>query len=135
MWANLVEKIATVSLSWKLVLRIIWVWRIQEWSSFLPDFDQDCETCSKNQNCWSSNLESRLIWICRIWCYFSFFLVQKDPFCANLIQKLKSQFKIKFGSWINFNMQNFIVMFTLSILDLFAKINLAFCCLINLPVI
>ena len=42
--------------------------------------------CSKNQNCWSWNLESRLIWICRIRLQFSFFLVRKYPFCINLIQ-------------------------------------------------
>ena len=53
--------------------------------------------------CWSWNLKSRLIWICRIRWWFPFFLVWKYTFCVNLIQKFKSHFKTKFGtySWVS----------------------------------
>ena len=40
--------------------------------------------------CLSWNLESRLIWICRIRWYFTFFLIRKYPFRVNLIQKFKT---------------------------------------------
>ena len=40
-WANVVQKTTTiVSLSWKLVLRLIRLWRIQWWYSFFSVFDQ-----------------------------------------------------------------------------------------------
>ena len=68
-----------------------------------------------------------------------FFLVRKYPFCVNSIQKFK-RVSLRQNSVPRLNMQNFIVMFTFSILDLFCKFcpktNLAFwCCLINLPVV
>ena len=44
-----------------------------------------------------SNLEPRLIRICRIQCWFWFCLDRKYPFWDNLVQKFKSQFKKKFG--------------------------------------
>ena len=33
LWANLVQKIKIVCLSWNLVLRLIWIFRIQSWCS------------------------------------------------------------------------------------------------------
>ena len=74
--ANLVKKIKTVSESWNLVPWPIRIWRIQWWCFF---FCCRLETFfyfnffSKTQNCWSWNLDSRLIWTCRIHCWFSFF--------------------------------------------------------------
>ena len=39
--------------------------------------------------CWSCNLESRLIRMCRIQCWFSFCLDRKYPFWVDLVQKFK----------------------------------------------
>ena len=39
--------------------------------------------------CWSSNLDSKLIWICRLRWWFSFFLDRKYPPWFNLVQKFK----------------------------------------------
>ena len=59
---NLVQKTKIVSLSWKLVLRLIRIWRIQLWCSFFFYL----RNLLQKSICWSWNLESRLIWICRI---------------------------------------------------------------------
>ena len=40
LWANVVQKTTIVSLSWKLVLRLIQLWRIQWWYSFFSVFEQ-----------------------------------------------------------------------------------------------
>ena len=70
--------------------------------------------------------------------FFFFFLSLEIIFLCLLDPKIKkSQFKTKFGTKTNLNMQYFIVMFTFSILELFCKvfqkISLKFwCCLSNL---
>ena len=47
-----------------------------------------------------------------------FVLDRKFPFLANLIKKIKNcQFKLKFGTWTNSNMQNLMVTFTFSMFD------------------
>ena len=54
--ANLVHKIKIVSLSWNLVLWLIWIWSIQWWSSFLliskkyPEVSFFVKFISKNEN-------------------------------------------------------------------------------------
>ena len=87
---NLVQKIATVCLSWKLVLRynsnlknliVMFIFfcfwpEIYFFWTFVPIINIS----------WGWNLEYRLIWICRIQWNFSFFVVQKYPFCVNMIQ-------------------------------------------------
>ena len=68
---KLSKKIKIVSLRFLIVIRLMWIWRIQYWYSFFSIFDRKC-TCF-----WkfalkikivflSWNLESRLIWIWRI---------------------------------------------------------------------
>ena len=87
-WANLIQKFKIVSLSWKLVLRLIWIWRIQWWCSsflFLTKSILFLEICSINQISWSRYLEPR--WIHRIRWWFSYFFI--NPFWVNLLQKLK----------------------------------------------
>ena len=53
-WANLVQKIKTVSLSWNLAPRLIWIWRIQ-WRCLLFCFRSEKLFLGKfgpnNQNC------------------------------------------------------------------------------------
>ena len=84
-WANLVRKIKTVSLNWKLVPRLIRIWRIQWRCSFflfstfsinypfLRNFFPKIKIV-----CWSWNLEPILIWICRIQWWFSFFFFRSE---------------------------------------------------------
>ena len=61
-WANLVQKIKIVSLSWNLVFRLIRIWKFQYFflfsrgSTFFGG-----EFGKKNQHCWSWILEPRLI--------------------------------------------------------------------------
>ena len=67
------------------------------------------------------NLVSRLIRMCRIqwWCsFFLFYLGWKNPFLDKLgPQGQNCQFKMKFGTYINSNMQNSMVVFSFSVLD------------------
>ena len=70
-WANLVQKITIVSLSWKFVLRLIRIWKIQWWYLFFVFSTGSIllfwKFVSKIKIVWWSwNLESRLIRICRI---------------------------------------------------------------------
>ena len=95
-WANLVKKIRIVSLSWNLVLWLIRVWTTHSWCSFFSVFNWKCPFLGnlfhKYQNCWSWNIEPRLIRIYRTQWWFSlffFFLDWKYPFCINLVQKFK----------------------------------------------
>ena len=74
-WANLVQKVKIVSLSWNFVPTLIWTCTIQWWCSFFV-FDRKC------------------------------------PFWANLVQNKNCQFKLKFGTYTNSNMQNSVMMFT-----------------------
>ena len=93
-WVNLVRKLKIVSLRWKVILRLIRIWRIQWWCSvflFLTRSILFLEICSKIV-CWSWNLEPRFIRICAIQCLFSYFLDQnfRNSFCINLVQQFKS---------------------------------------------
>ena len=68
---------------------------------------------------WSWNLVARLIWICRIqwWCSFFCFWLEM-PFLGKFGPKNQNcHFKLKFGTYTNSNMQNSIVMFTFSVFD------------------
>ena len=78
-WANLVHKIKIISLSWNLVPRLIWIYRIQ-WlyslflffrleTPFLGKLFQKIKFVSL-----SWNLVPRLVRICRIKWWFSLFL-------------------------------------------------------------
>ena len=64
-------------------------------------------------------LASRLIRICRIqrWCLFFLFLTGKTLFCKFGPKNQYCQFKLKFGSKTNSNMQNWMVMLTFSVFD------------------
>ena len=49
---------------------------------------------------------------------FTFSIFDRNyPFWTNLVQKNKTQFKVKFWDMYNSNMQNSMVMFTFSIFD------------------
>ena len=77
-----------------LVLRLIWIWRIQWWWLFFLFLTRSIifwQICSKKNKFvwWGWTLEPRLIWICiiRWWFSFFFFLDQKYPFWDNLLQR------------------------------------------------
>ena len=101
------------------------------------------QICSKNQNCLlKSKLRIQINLNMQNSMVIFIFLVRKYSFCVNLIQKLKrvSLRRNLVPKYTNSNMQNFIVMFTFSILDFLCKFctksNMAFlCCLIYLPVV
>ena len=80
-WANLLQKIKIVTLSWNVVPRLIQICRIHWWCSYFPFYLGNSflgKFGPKNQNC---------------------------------------QFKLKFGTSTNSNMQNSVVVFTFSVLD------------------
>ena len=82
-WSNLVQKFKIDSLSWKLIQKLIRIWRIQ-WECLFSSFQPEVSFFWKfvphlKIFCWSCNLESRLIRICRIQCWFSFCLYRKYP--------------------------------------------------------
>ena len=77
-WAYLVQKFKIFSLSWNLIARLIRIYRNQ-WCSLSPFSIRNTlfeQTWSKNQNC-KFKLKfgtPRLVRICRIQCWSSFFL-------------------------------------------------------------
>ena len=84
-WTILVQKIKIVNLSWNLVLRLIWICRIQRWCSFYLFCTWKVKFVSL-----SWNLGPLLIRICRMqWCYWLF--------CFGLKTNLSG--KIVFLSW------------------------------------
>ena len=84
-WKILVQKIKIVNLSWNLVLRLIWICRIQRWCSFYLFCTWKVKFVSL-----SWNLGPLLIRICRMqWCYWLF--------CFGLKTNLSG--KIVFLSW------------------------------------
>ena len=95
-WANLVQKVKIISLSWNLVPTPIRACRIQWWYSlflFLIGNTLVRQICSKKDKIisWSWNLVPTLIRICRIqWqCSLFLFFNQKCSFRANLVQNVK----------------------------------------------
>ena len=108
---NLVQKIKIISLSWDLVLRLIWICTIQWWCSFfvfdwkypfLANLVQKIKFVS-----FSWNLVPTLIRICTILWWCSIFLFQtRNIFFRQIWSKKKSncQFKLKFDTEINSNM-------------------------------
>ena len=101
-WVNSAQKIKIVSLHWNLVLRPIWICRIQWWYghffcfqkklAFLGKFVQKVKIVSLHWNLVPRpNLVFVLIWICTIqwWCWLFSVFDQKYPFRANLVQKTK----------------------------------------------
>ena len=131
-----------------MVPRLIRIWRVQWWYSFLL-FSTRSITFFGNlfqtikTVCWNWNLESKLIPICRIQWWFSFlffsFLERKYSFWVNLAQKC--HFKLKLVTQAILNMENSMVMYTFCVLGHFLesflqKICLTFWCyLINLPAV
>ena len=75
---NVVQKIKIVNLSWKMVLRLIRIWRIQWWCSFFLFLTESIlflENFQKNKIfCRSWKLEPRRIRICGVWWWFLFFI-------------------------------------------------------------
>ena len=98
-WENLVQKIKIVSLSWNLVLTLIWIWRIHWWCSFFLFWLEVSflgKFVCKNRSCLLNlKLERRLIWICKIrwWISFFPFVDQKSIFPK------KSQPDWNFENW------------------------------------
>ena len=101
-WANLVEKIKIVSLSWNLVPRLTWTCRIQWWVLVLFSvLDQIFFLLQKIKIVSLSwNLVQRLIWIWRIqwWCLFFLFSIGSILFWRKFVPKnqnslLKLEFK------------------------------------------
>ena len=99
-WANLVEKIKIVSLSWNLVPRLTWTCRIQWWVLVLFSvLDQIFFLLQKIKIVSLSwNLVQRLIWIWRIqwWCLFFSIFYWKYPFLEEICSK-KSKFFVEAG--------------------------------------
>ena len=82
-WANLVQQIKIVSLSWNLVPRLFRIWRTQWWFDFFcirPETPFLGKFGPTNQNC--RNLVPRLFWICRIqwWCWLFLFYSRNNLF-------------------------------------------------------
>ena len=75
---NVVQKIKIVNLSWKMVLRLIRIWRIQWWCSFFLFSTESIlflENFQKNKIfCRSWKLEPRRIRICGVRWWFLFFI-------------------------------------------------------------
>ena len=122
-WANLVQKIKVVTLSWNLLLLLIWICRIQWWCSLFRCYSEIPflgKFGPKNQNCHfklkfgtytnlnMQNFMARLT---------SSILDRKYRIWANFGPKNQScHFKLKFGTFTNLNMRNSMMMVTFSVL-------------------
>ena len=113
-WVNLVRKLKIFSSSWNLVLRLIQICRIPLRCSFHFCFRADisfwADLVQKIKIVRLSwNLLLKLIWIYRIqwWC---------SRFCFKP-ENQNCQFKLKFGSKSNSNMQNLMMTFTFPVFD------------------
>ena len=104
-WANLVQKIKIVSLSWNLVPKLIRIWRIlmvvftfsvfRQKYPFWPNLVQKIKIASL-----SWNLALRLIPVCRIWWWRSFFLFSTGSILFSKFKTKKSKlFEIFFSSF------------------------------------
>ena len=82
-WVNLLKKIKIVSLSWKLVPRLIRIWRIWWWCSFFFYFWLEVSF-------FGNFFQNSKLKICQIQWWFSFFFLdRKYPLWVNLFQKFK----------------------------------------------
>ena len=118
--ANLVQKVKIISLGWNLVPTLIRICKFQWWCS-LFSFPIRNALCFENlvQNVkivsLRVNLLARLIQMCRFqWCC-SFVLFWTGNTFGPKNQNY--QFKLKFGTYTNSNMQNSMVIFTFSVFD------------------
>ena len=121
-WANLVQKMKIVTLSWILVATVIWTCRIQWWFSFFLFLSWNAlfgQICSKKSKL-SFYAES---WYLDWFEYVAFndailflcFLVE-IPFFGKFVPKNQnSHFRLKFGSYSNLNMQNLMNIFIPSV--------------------
>ena len=121
-YANLVQKVKIVSLSWNLVARLIQIYRIQWWCSLFVLNQKYLRWANLLQKFkivslrW--NLVPRLICVCRIQCWYSVFsfLTRNTLFGQFDSKNQIFLFKVNFGTQTNSNMQNLVVVFTLSVL-------------------
>ena len=133
------KKSKIVSLSWNLVLILILsTWRIHWWYPFFlfifPKVSFFGQICSKKIKivCWGWIWEPRLIWMYRIWWWFSSFLDGKYLFWVNFIQN----FKISSLTWNLVPKLFHFSCFRPFFASLFENIHLAFWChLINLQAV
>ena len=123
-WKNLVPKFKIVWLKWNFVLRLIWICRIHWWCS-LFSFSTGSTLFGK---IWSKKIKLTVqaeIWYLDKFEYaefndgVQFFCFSSEiPFLDKFGPKNHScQFKLKFGTDANLNMENSMVMFTLSVFD------------------
>ena len=119
-WANLVQKIKLVSLSWNLVARLIWKCRIQWWFHFfhfwlelpllgkLGPKNQNCQFKLKFGTYTNSNKQNSVA----LFCFRpeTLFLGKYGP------KNQTCQFKLKFSTYINSDIQNSMVVFIFSVL-------------------
>ena len=123
-WANLVQKIKILILSWNLVATLIRTCRIQWWCSlflFLSGIALFGQICSK---------KSKLSLYAKIWyldwyeyvefndAIFFFCFRLEIPFLGKFGPKGQNhQLKPKFGSWTNSNIQNSMILFTFFVFE------------------
>ena len=145
-WANLVQKIKIVSLTWNLVHSLImWICRIQWWLSFyFSVLDQiyplytlyriyPGQICSKKLKFLdlSWNLVPRLIQKCKFqwWCSFYLFYTGSTLFGQIWFKNQNFQFKLKFCTKFNSNIQNWMVIFICFFLIILFYFVYSFACL------
>ena len=123
-WANLVQKVKIISWSWNLVPTLIQICRIQLWCSLFLFLSGN----TLFGQIWSKKL--KFLFQAEIWYLHEFehaefnggvhffcfwvemlFLGKFGPKSQNY------QFKLKFATYTNSNMQNSMVMFTFSVFD------------------
>ena len=117
--ANLVQKIKTVNLRWNLVSRLIRIGRIQWWCSLRKKYRFRANLVQNIKIvCFIRNLVSSLNWIWRIHSWrLLFFFRSEIRFLGKFGPQNQNCFhKVKFGIQINLNIQNSMVIFTLSII-------------------
>ena len=117
-WANLFNKIKIFSLSENLVPGLIWICGIRWWCSLsVFDWKYLRQIWSKKSklSVWAEISHIRLIWICRISCVHFLWFWPEKPFFGKSGQNC--QFKLKFGTKINLNMQMSMMVFTFSVFE------------------
>ena len=115
-WTNLVQKIKIVSFSWNFGPVLIPICRMQWRCSLFLFFTFSLFLFKLVSLSWF--LVPRLIWICRIqcWCVRFFRFGPETHFLGKFGPKNQNcQFKLKFGTYTNSNMQSSLMLFTFSI--------------------
>ena len=123
-WANLVQKMKMISLSWNLVPRLIRICRIQWWCSLFLFLIEN----TYFEQIWLKKLKLSVQGETPYFSQFkyaefngdvhSFCFWSEIPFLGRFGPKNQNyQFKLKFGTYTNSNMQNSMLMFTFSGFD------------------